>query len=59
MGQCPQCGKWNTLDLRAETVEAAVPKTNLKAVRPAKLQPLKEVSSTQSERHVTGIGELG
>ena len=58
MGQCPQCGKWNTLDLRADAVESAVPKTTLKAVRPAKLQPLKEVSSKQSERYVTGIGEL-
>lgn len=57
MGQCPQCGKWNTLDIKDE-IPQVLSKAPLKSVRPANLQQLAKISADQSKRYVTGIGEL-
>ncbi len=59
-GQCPQCGKWNTMEERVAAPEPAgtLNKTDRRASRPVSLKRLANVSSSQSARYVTGIGEL-
>ena len=60
MGQCPQCGQWNTLEETA-ALPAAGAETARQApgmVRPKGLKPLSRIRADQSQRLVTGIGEF-
>ena len=59
MGQCPQCGSWNTLEeVEALPQEAAPARAKTQVVRPKELRPLKDITADRSRRYVTGIGEF-
>jgi DNA repair protein RadA/Sms len=52
-GQCPQCGRWNTLEQRS--VVRRAPAAGVSAAPPA---PLGELSAQELPRLSTGMGEL-
>ena len=59
MGQCPECGAWNTL--QEETVAPARPASARAANRPAPIvhaQPIASLSETLETRLPTGIDEF-
>lgn len=55
MGQCGECGKWNTL---SESISNSAIQRNSKSIKSGKLQSLGEVEGKVVARTSTGIGEL-
>ena len=59
-GRCPECGQWNTLseEVRQQVSAKASGKGPGTISVPAKALRLSEISSDDSQRYRTGIGEL-
>lgn len=59
-GRCPECGQWNTLseEVRQQVSAKASGKGTGTISVPAKALRLSEISSDDSQRYRTGIGEL-
>ena len=56
MGQCPQCGSWNTLEeVEALPQEVTPARAKTQAVRPKEIKALKDITADRSRRYVTGI----
>ncbi len=60
MGKCPECGNWNSFKEFKTSGTSASKSSNTSTASFAQIRPqtLKEISSTQKERIITGIGEL-
>jgi DNA repair protein RadA/Sms len=57
-GRCPDCGEWNTLVESAAPPRAAKTTRSSPAAASGKPVILREVVAQETERYVTGIGEL-
>ncbi len=60
-GRCPDCGEWNTLSEEVrQQVSTSKPKSSAAAssTRSATVAKLSEISSDDSQRYRTGVGEL-
>jgi len=58
LGKCPSCGNWNTFNEEKEIAASRYSIQTEKLQMPQKPQKLSEIASNDSQRMLTGIGEL-
>lgn len=58
LGKCPDCSKWNTLIEEVKEVQSKSSSTSVRAINKKPIRKLAEVTSSKSDRIVTGINEF-
>lgn len=59
VGQCPDCGAWNTLqEMRMPTIKKSAKTTGYAGIQPATVQTVSEISLGEIPRFTTGMSEF-
>lgn len=58
LGKCPDCSKWNTLVEEVKEVQSKTSTSSVRAINKKPVRKLSEVTSSKSDRIVTGINEF-